>query len=36
MERKIAGVQFDEPAFWRAGAISTVAVMAMVLVMLMT
>jgi len=34
MGRKIAGVHFDDPAFWRAGAISTVAVMAMVLVML--
>ena len=34
MERKIAGTRFDDPAFWRAGAISTVAVMAMVLVML--
>ena len=34
MGRKIAGVHFDDPAFWRTGAISTVAVMAMVLVML--
>jgi nitric oxide reductase subunit C len=34
LENEAAGMRFDDPAFWRAGAISTIVVMSAVLIML--